>query len=1189
MELGAFVDLIGSKLANEFGLTAVRKPFHFAKKAHIREVYQFSFSAEGSEIAFAQALERIAGVGYAERVPVMRPTLTPNDLGPQSGTNNQWGLWRINAQDAWDITTGSGSGIVVAIVDDAVLVTHPDLIPNLLPGYDVADNDSDPMPNNSAMTHGTHVAGISGAATNNGVGVASIGFGIRILPVKSSNQSEVITDAYSGVIWAADNGADVINMSWGGSGFSNTGQNIITYAYDAGCVNVAAAGNDDTNQVFYPAGYDHVISVASTTTNDAKSGFSNYGTWVDVSAPGSAIRSTYFNSSFTPTYANLQGTSMASPMVAGLAGLVWSVNPEMTPDQIIECVISTTDDISAANPSFPGQLGTGRINAHEAVLCALATVNAPPVANISTPNLVNCPGGLVQYFGSSLGGLPTGYQWSFPGGNPATSTEQNPVVSYPAIGFYDVSLTVTNEFGSNTLTETGFVEVSTNGIDIVYEENFESGTLASMGFSIVNPDNGNTWGLSQVSGSVNGSIAASINLFNYTATGQRDRLVLPALDFSNHQNIVLDFQHAHRRRAQQFSDSLIIDVSTNGGASWQRVFGAAESGQGNFATGSILGQNFTPTNGSDWCFGGEIGSGCFTIDLSEFDGEDNVLIRFETYNDNGNNIYIDNIVISGNCQLVQAAPIAGIAAPTTSVCVGQPVQLLDQSVNVPTSYSWSIPGANPSTSTAPAPVVTFSQPGNYSVTLTVSNSFGSDQITFIDLITVNPSPNLQLNTTSASICPGGSVALTATGAQTYSWFPLTGLSSSISGQVTASPDEDVTYTVTGTLAGCTAQAQVSISLLEAPDAPSIVADDDVAFVVMNPEPVQGHYVFAPPAAGWGSPALNSLTLENELVIARDGNAADSLLCGPAVNAAEIAGRIAVIYRGGCEFGTKALNAQNAGAVGVIVVNNEPGLLMEMGPGTQGVNVTIPVAMVTLETGAFLNAAINSGNAVARLGVFNGGELLICPGETVELAGPGGWEVLEWNTGENTANIVTTGAGSFNVSVTGENGCSTASANILVSAAPQATPVISQNGNTLFAGVTGTTFQWFLNGEPIDGANASTYSITEDGVYSVTVTNSIGCSASSEDFAGIFTGIGELTRIDVVLYPNPANESIRIETPKTPERILVYAADGKLLVDQQNVTLSESTLIDTSNWSIGLYTVIIVLDGQPTSHKIQVVH
>jgi hypothetical protein len=206
-----------------------------------------------------------------------------------------------------------------------------------------------------------------------------------------------------------------------------------------------------------------------------------------------------------------------------------------------------------------------------------------------------------------------------------------------------------------------------------------------------------------------------------------------------------------------------------------------------------------------------------------------------------------------------------------------------------------------------------------------------------------------------------------------------------------------------------------------------------------------------------------------------------------------------------------------------------------------------------------------------------------------LAGPGGWTNLEWSTGATTPNIVTTGAGSFSVSVVSENGCGTASANILVSAAPQATPVISQNGNVLFAGVTGSSFQWFLNGEPIPGANSSTVTITEDGVYSVTVSNSIGCSASSADFAGFITGVDDVSSLSIQLYPNPANESIFIETTKTLERLLVYAADGRLVFDQQNLNASERLRIDTNNWSSGLYSIIAVVDGKPISRKVNVIH
>lgn len=1147
VQLQDFEHLLPDHLFSQFEVTQVRKPFHFAKTKEISEVYQIFFNAVGSELTFARALEELPMVNYAEQVPVMRPTFTPNDLGPEGGNNNQWNLWRINAQDAWDITTGS-TEIVVAIVDDAVLVSHPDLLPNLVAGYDVADNDNDPMPNEPGMTHGTHVAGIAGAATNNGVGIASIGFNVRIMPVKSSNVSEFISDAYSGVIWAADNGANVINMSWGGSGFSNTGQNIINYAYAAGCVNVAAAGNDGVNAVFYPAGYNNVISVASTTTNDAKSGFSNFGSWIDISAPGSAIRSTYFNSSYTPTYANLQGTSMASPLVAGLCGLVWSVNPEMTPAQVTDCVLNTADNINGANPNFIGQLGSGRINAFEAVQCAQATVNAPPVATINSNNTVSCPGGLIQFFGSSAGGLATSYSWTFPGGNPGVSNLQNPVVSYSGVGFYAVTLAVSNDFGDNEISVPGYVEISSNGIDIFFTEDFETGSFADLGWSVDNPDNDLTWDLFTVAGSVSGSRAAGVNLFNYNAEGQRDGLITPTIDLSNHTNVQLDFQHAHRRYSQQFSDSLIVYVSIDGGNTWPfRILEAAETGQGTFATGTILNQNFVPTNGSDWCFGGEIGSGCFTLDLSDFDGEESVRIRFETYNDYGNNIYIDNVELSGNCLLVQAPPIAGITAQSTQVCAGGAIQFIDQSVNVPTAYSWSFPGGQPATATTPAPIVTYSEPGVYSVTLSVSNDFGSDEITFTEYITVNASPTLELNATEITACAGTSVDLVASGAETYTWAPNLGLSSTIGSNVTATPDETLTYTVTGTGSGCSVSQTVTVNVLQGPAAPTVVSDDDIAFVVTEPLSVQGFYGYALPGAGWGTPNLINVTVEAGLVIARDGTEADSLLCNPAVNIAELNGNIAVIFRGGCEFGVKALNAQNAGASAVIIVNNESGL-MEMGPGVQGANVTIPVIMVSQETGNYIYNQLADGETAARLGNFNGGNLLICPGETVEMAGPGGWHDYLWSNGDEDVLIEVNNAGAYSVTVFDENGCGTPSVNYSVTVAAQATPNINQNGNTLSAGVGASTYQWFLNGVAIEGATQITLEITEDGVYSVIATNTIGCQAESSEYTAVVVNVNELSDNQWKLYPNPASDVIFIESAGvTLASIEIYSSDGRLVL------------------------------------------
>jgi len=1179
VELDPIAVLLGKELTNEYGLTRVRKPFHFAIDPAISEVYQLFFSAEGRELEFARELEKLSVVNYAERVPIMRPTLTPNDLGPASGTNDQWGLHRIQAQLAWDITTGN-TQVKVAVVDDAVLTTHPDLIPNLLPGYDVADNDADAMPNETGMSHGTHVAGIVSAATNNGLGIASIGFNVKIIPVKSSNSSQFISDAYAGVVWAYQNDADVINMSWGGSGFSQTGQNIINNAYSAGCVNVAAAGNDNVTTIFYPAGYNNVISVASTTTNDAKSGFSNYGTWVDISAPGSAIRSTYFTGNYTPSYADLQGTSMASPMVAGLCGLVKSVNPQMTQTQIENCVLSTADNINSVNGSFIGQLGSGRINAYQAVLCAQTTINAPPIAVINATNTVKCPGGSVQFFGSSIGGLPTTYQWSFPGGNPATSTAQNPIINYPSLGTYNVTLTLTNAFGNDAETLSNFVEVSTNGTDIFYEQDFENGTFAQIGWLLENPDNAATWAVTTVAGSVSGSKAAGINLFNYNATGQRDGLISPVLDFSGHNNIQLDFQHAHRRFSQEFSDSLIVKVSTDGGSTYPfRAFAVAETGTGTFATNGILNQNFVPTNGVDWCFGGDLGSGCFTIDLSNFDGESNVRLKFEIYNDYGNNIYVDNIQLSGNCFFQPEPPIADFSASATAVCSGSSIQFTDESDNLPTGFVWSFPGGTPNSSTQPSPSIVYNAPGTYPVTLTVSNTLGSNQMTQSSYITVNASPNLQLNQTVASICNGESTSVVASGnASSYAWSPATGLSGTSGATVTASPSANTTYTVLASLNGCTSQQTIDVTVNPNPAVPSVISQNQLGFVMLAPASVEGFHAYQAPSAGWGFIPFNAWSVEADMVIARSG-ATDSLLCTAASNAQSIAGKIAVIYRGTCEFGIKALNAQNAGAVGVIIVNNEAGnATMDMGAGVNGPAVTIPTVMVSQSVGAQLNAAIRSGAGRSVLGQFAGGDLTFCPNESIRLAAPFGYNSYLWSNGDNTAVADINSTGTHQVSVYNEFGCEAQSISFNTSLYAVTQPSIIDNGGTLTSSITGVNYQWYLNGEPLSGATESEVALQGAGNYSVEVTDQNGCITESDPYEVTLVGISDRVNSVLKIWPNPTSDDLFLNLPIDHgfQQLMLFAANGQLIQTENIGLRTGQTIVSMSALAKGIY--ILRLEG-----------
>jgi hypothetical protein len=250
--------------------------------------------------------------------------------------------------------------------------------------------DNNPVPT-ADNNHGTHVAGIAAAVTNNKIGVASIGFRSRILPVKCTADNDTrangggyILDGYRGIVYAAQMGATVINCSWGGQGGSQFEQDIITYATGQGALVVASAGNDGSAVFFSPAGYKGVLGVAATGFEDRKSNYSNYGTAVDVCAPGDDILSTV-----PPTgYASFWGTSMASPLAAGLAALVRACYPQLTPLQVGEQVRVTCDDISTRNPSYAGQLGHGRINALRAL-----TDSTLPSVRLQSYAISDLPGG----------------------------------------------------------------------------------------------------------------------------------------------------------------------------------------------------------------------------------------------------------------------------------------------------------------------------------------------------------------------------------------------------------------------------------------------------------------------------------------------------------------------------------------------------------------------------------------------------------------------------------------------------------------------------------------------------------------------------------------------------------------------------------------------------------------------------
>lgn len=638
-------------------ITRFYKPFFaMTHDEAMQRTYQLNFTDIYNVDKIIAALKTCPEIEYAEKVPYDEVCLTPNDYS----SSQQWYLAQINATSAWNYFS-TGSTRRIAIVDNAVQVTHTDLSANVwvnagevannnidddgngyiddINGYDVADLDNDPNPPNTSFGHGTHCAGDASASTNNSTGISAIGFSTKIIGVKATSNSgnaQSISNGYEGVSYAAAAGAHVISLSWGGSSSSGTAQNVINAAYNAPSkpVILAAAGNSNVNTMFYPAAYTNVLSVASSTTGDVKSSFSNYGTWIDITAPGSNIYSTVPNN----TFASMSGTSMACPLTAGLVGLMRSLAPTMTQSQIISCLTSTCININSQNPNYVGQLGAGRIDANAAMACVNSSLSNPPAAAFAANNTSICPGQQVQFTDQSAGA--TSWAWTFAGGTPASSTAQNPLITYNTPGTYTVTLVATNSNGSSTATQTNYITVSSTGQAPPFTEGFQNTQFLPTGWSSLDAaPTGIFWTRNTTVGGFNTSTACAM-FDNYAsdAQGSRDEMRSLKLDFSTLSTCTLRFDVAYARYGLynnvMYSDSLAIYISTNCGQSWTQVY---LNGGTNLSTnGGVDVQNtmFVPT-ASQWR--------TESVSLNSYIGQQSVIVAVQNRGRYGQALYVDNI------------------------------------------------------------------------------------------------------------------------------------------------------------------------------------------------------------------------------------------------------------------------------------------------------------------------------------------------------------------------------------------------------------------------------------------------------------------------------------------------------------------------------------------------------------------
>lgn len=336
----------------------------------------------GQEENLARIFSQNLLVSYAELNYQAQALEIPDD--PYFG--NQWGMSKVQGPEAWDISHGSVSANI-AILDTGIDKDHEDLAAKVVArkNFTTAVSDDD------LYGHGTHVAGIAAAQTNNIKGVAGLGYEASLMSVKvlDDNGSGYYSWIVNGINWAADNGAKVINLSLGGSSGSTTLKNAIDYAWSKGVVLACAVGNSGNSSPTYPAYYTNCLATAATDSHDQKASWSSYGRWVDVAAPGVNIYSTFPNHPYkinkSLNYDYGSGTSMSTPHVAGLAGLLFGYNPGLTNNQVRSAIETYADDIAGTGTYW----SQGRINAYRSLLSFTASTTTP--TPVPTPTMAPSP------------------------------------------------------------------------------------------------------------------------------------------------------------------------------------------------------------------------------------------------------------------------------------------------------------------------------------------------------------------------------------------------------------------------------------------------------------------------------------------------------------------------------------------------------------------------------------------------------------------------------------------------------------------------------------------------------------------------------------------------------------------------------------------------------------------------------
>lgn len=1253
-----------SNVLFKYGATKVYKPFYQADDdARLPYILKVEFTQIYQVENLIRELEKIQGVEYAEKVSLNKTCITPND--PTFGAH----LTQINAPNAWNVFNSTSNGtstITCAIVDNAVDRSHPDLLANIwtnpgeiagnsidddgngyvddVNGYDVADNDNNTIPSNNAMSHGTHCAGIAGGVTNNGVGMASIGWNIKIIPVKctqNTGSTSSIANGYGGIVYAAKVNAKVISCSWGGvSSASSSEQSVIDYAWNRGCIVICAAGNDggtaNETVLHYPAAYNHVFcvaSVATTGTPNAKSSFSCRGSWVDICAPGENIYSTYPAN----TYNSISGTSMATPLVAGLASLMLSKTPYMTQNDVLNCIQSTAANIYtiAANSTYSTglQLGAGRIEAFAAMNCAASFSNTPVVSNFYSLIRNTCPGTSIVFTDSSLY-IPTAWSWTFQAGIPATSTSSAPSVQWAAPGTYSVALQATNANGGSTMTKLAYITVA-GPIALPLSEGFQGATFVPLNWTEYNIGNDvMKWTITSNCGGFGLSTKSALfDNYNLDAAGERDEIRTPKYSFSSVATATLAFDVAYKQYDNFYSDTLKVKLSTDCGTTWTNIFskgGATLS----TSTGTLQANTFTPTAAA-WR--------TETVNISALTtGQSNVMISFVNHGHFGQALYLDNVNIATTAI---TTPTANFSVPSP-VCSGAATTLTNTSVGAAT-YSWTMTGGTPATSTATNPTVSYSSAGIYSITLAAIN--GTVTSTLTKTISISTTPTVAVN--SATICSGNAATLTASGATTYSWntgstsnpltvspstttvYTVTGSNGSCSSSNTStvtvnatptvavsnqticsggtatitasgatsyswntgstsnpllvSPGGNTTYTVTGTTLGCTNTKTVSVtigsalSIIISPTSPAVCAGGSTTISASGAT----SYTWSTGSTAT-SIVVSPTIATNYTVVGSNGSCAGATPFTVTINSNPSFSTIVstpATCNGACN-----------GSLSPVVFGGTPAYSYSYTPGGSNINLCAGNYTVSVidSKGCTATSTTSVSQPSPLTGTINGVNTGcgFCNGSSSVTAGGGTapYSYL-WSNSSSLQSITGLCAGNFSCTITDSKNCTTTKTiNVVGSTSVSSTTSFTNascstcsDGIASASGSGGSgsyTYSWSPS-----GATGATATGLTPGCYTVTITDSQSCVSSSSVCVGFSTRLKQtvINSNALLIYPNPAHSEVFINYVGAGFNYTVYNNLGQLIDSKQN-NINTAT-INLNNYTKGVYLIEVTV-GKETVRK-----